>query len=798
MNKHELELLREIQLRYATPLMEDIQNFTFAIIEPTIPSKNAEYETIINIYGEKQAMMRGRAGVRATGKEEWVDATTGQRAPYTGGDKPPSSMPNAKKVTFNQEICPMCGGEGELTIGDGIKYHIARLKGDIEGEGDISTDFTYKKGLRSQTTEASGRKRQSLENEIDTLEHDINYLEDTLKRYQESGKADEEVECPLCTGWQWEDIPQYKDASGRFNASTAEKQKWPWEIFMDWLWKTFEGAGLNPVYGHVDPIAAGFKDKADRYGADLPSPTKTEPIGPQKHVIISVESLGTTKGAVHRALIDVFENAEPSFFKIEPYPNKETMDRFEMAVARSMDRATENQLKQIEGMEQFIEDNQCFYVTARIRESRFGEELGLPTYEITTPLDITKLLARVKPTQKFKCRTNGEHEWEEPEGTKKAMCPICAEAGAESEGYPVSAPLSVGEVPPRTGEWYPYAKSIKQTGELARSARSKKAHKKTLETKTEIRKLLASEHADEEIIDIMLDKYRENMASMGRKSITKNMLERYRNTVTDTIKEVKAEEERKSREEKAAEYPGSKYAHWDNLIDDLAEALNSNPVAVELAVSKYMDSIDRFPKPFDFDRLNVDDAVEAMNLLKAIDPGEIDSLIVQSEEFLSGNVTESWILDQEAARVTSDLGSNRANAIYGAIKEIKEDALRPLNKKPFFKESPEFSRVYSKASKLFDSLLECAIPLTKVAKAVPIIEDAQVFKPNSNEFWANIFYGSTNGDPLIKTNAIKIGNFFRRKIDGTLFESLKRLYDSKTNPVKIAKTLDSRGRNADL
>lgn len=862
MRELEAKLLQEIRKQFSPALMEDIHDYSFAIIELEIPkAEHAEYETYVHIYGDKQATIRGLGGVRKTEMDLWVDRTTGQREEVTKNTikAPKQPMPNPERLTVKQEVCPMCGGREKLTIGDAIKYHIANVGKDIKGAGDYD-EFDYRVGLEAQARDATGKKKQNLENTISALYDDIDYLEDAFTRYDNSGKAEEIVDCPLCTGWEWADL-----------SKRDMKRKSPWEIFMDWLWQTFDDAGLNPTKG------SGFAGKKDIYGVskkEIEMPIEKGPamgaqrgIHPYKEVMIIIESLGETALDAHRELEEIFNAAmkeKPSFFKIEPFPTSEMRNNFDMMVASH--RLSAKEKEQADKTEEWLLSNMAFYVTARVKESRYGEEIGLPEYEITTPLDISKLLDKIKMKDRnvkiFRCQHG--HEWEIDNSVWKVMvdymkktkqlsaakekgneeraskvagemniiwnkldktaqkrvsewvktnikdmnvlpCQSCAEAGIANDdnpvlGYEVTIPISVGEVPPRKGEWYKMALAVKKPGAALRSGRSAKAHRTHISTKDEMRDYIRQGKNLAQVQQILTREMEKRAAASGR-TATDEMITKYNDTIARVYGEIEKEEEIRRAEEAAAHYPGSKYVHWDNEIDELAEALGTNPVAVELAITKYMDSLDEFPQPFDFDRLSTDAAVRALNILKTISPEDIDSLIGEAVGYLDNLSSEKLsLLELKARSMVADLGCTRANSIYSTLKTMKEDILKPMTIDPLYRESHKFSREYNKAHKMFSSLLKCATPITKVANVVPIIENCSVFDPSKQEFWDNIFGNYVNIDPIISFNSNELARFYRDKVNKSAMSEIKRIYENGGSPGTMANRLNYlvSGRNGNI
>jgi hypothetical protein len=459
-------------------------------------------------------------------------------------------------------------------------------------------------------------------------------------------------------------------------------------MFMDWFWGVLTDVGLEPVR-HT-----GFKSESDIYGADVPAAKGKAPIGPSRHMVIVVESMGTTNTDVHEDLAMILRDADKEglFFNITPFPSQEMVEKYELTAGA--EELGKQDVERVKNFEEWLDDNRGFYVSARVEESRFGEELGLPAYEVTTPLDLSKLLQRIK----------GE-----------------------------KVPPVTGEPPPREGEWGRYGRSIKGAAAKRRSMRSMKAHKA------------------------------------------------YKKTPEYYEKFVKPREEEEAAAQAAAEFPGSKYVHWDNNIDKLAEVLNMDNVTVELAVGKYMDSLDEFPKPFDFDRLNLNHAVRALNVLRAIEPDEIDSLVEEASRYLAAicesNTTHR--IDGLAGTVVSDLGSSRANIVYSELRDIKK-SISPKYQTPLYAEDPEFNKDYIEAEELLDILLGSASPMIKVIKIVPV--DSSVFDDESPECWDNIF-GENEKLPmllsessLVRTNAAKIRTFFHKKMPPKAFAALKEFY----------------------
>jgi hypothetical protein len=394
MNKAERALLKEIR-NTLHPLSEAVEDFTFAIIEPRAPEENSEYESLVHVYGMKRALERGSAG--------W------------GVKLDPSGKPLP---------CPSCGDDKHARLGKLIAIKINNLTNDLEN-------------VEAETEVAAGRKKQNLVGRAGLLRNDIEYLKDALDRFEETGKSEEKVLCPDCSGWEWADIRQYQNPeTGNYDKKLASRYPLPWNMFMNWLWKTLKNAGLNPM--HLNPMQQeGFASDDDLYGMNMPAAKGKEPIGPAKHITINVESLGKTNLAVHRRFDEILDAAtKPSFLKIASFPTQEMVDEYDMAVSRK--DVSQRELEQAEKFEEWLKDNRGFYVSSRVEESRFGEELGLPEYEVTTPLDMSKLLQRLR----------GE-----------------------------TVPPVSGEPPPREGEWGTYSQSIAGASAQRRSARSAKAHK---------------------------------------------------------------------------------------------------------------------------------------------------------------------------------------------------------------------------------------------------------------------------------------------------------------------------------
>jgi len=709
MNITERRLLKEIKNCFRPVLTEAIRDFTFAMIEPKLPSpENREYETLIHVYGMKRATQRGATHV-------------GKKFDDEG----------------NPIVCPMCGvpqGQdlppSQVSIGDGIRARIDEVKSEIAA-------------TEKAAVTASGKKQQNLNNWANTLRNDLDYLDDALDRYTESGKAEEKVLCPKCTGWQWADIEEYKDQNtGAYRERTAKKHPLPWEMFIDWLWKTLEGAGLNPDQAAVDPKAAGFKGPKDRYGANQPKPNE----GPMKHIVIVTDSLGKTVASINSKLGKILQQGDQTFFTIHRWPDEDMMDRYELAIARSMDKMTPAELKQADEFEEWLDENRGFYVSAKISGSAYGEELGLPEFEVTGAVDTSKLLMKLR----------GE-----------------------------KVPLTVGNPPPRAGEWGTYSKSIKTTGAQRRAARSGAAHETQRETKDKISSWFDKGVSIRDIKDRLQSEFEDNYINRRTKPRDQwstaeinrfnNVVNKHNAAMDKLIAQTKKEKEEAAAAAAVAKYPGSKYAYWEDEIDNLADVVfdgSVTPVAVELAVSKYFDSLGMFPKPFDIDRLDDNQAVEAINILKAINPDEIDSLVRAAEEQIN-MPTEAWDLDSLAQTVISSLGSVRANAAYGTLKEMKG---RP-----------------HEAAPLFESLLRSAPPLTKVAAAAPT--NNPIFDSGRKEFWQNIINGNVICyNKITESNARKLRSFYRYKINKEapwLLESLAKLLLGGSSCSVLSSVLDS-------
>jgi hypothetical protein len=186
--------------------------------------------------------------------------------------------------------------------------------------------------------------------------------------------------------------------------------------------------------------------------------------------------------------------------------------------------------------------------------------------------------------------------------------------------------------------------------------------------------------------------------------------------------------------------------------------------------------------------LSDNQAVEAINILRGIEPDEIDSLVRASEEHLD-MPTESRNLDELAHTVISSLGSVRANAAYCLLKEMKKE----LKKNRLYRESPEFNANYKTATTLYNILLKAAPPLSKVVSVAPA--KGPVFDPNRREFWDNIVReGVECYDAIDTTNAQKTRNFYRNKITKTapwLMESLTKLYEGGSSCDVMVSVLDA-------
>jgi hypothetical protein len=216
--------------------------------------------------------------------------------------------------------------------------------------------------------------------------------------------------------------------------------------------------------------------------------------------------------------------------------------------------------------------------------------------------------------------------------------------------------------------------------------------------------------------------------------------------------------------------------------------IGADDVSVELAVEKYMDSLDEFPKPFDFDSLGQDQAVRALNILKAIEPSEIDSLVAESVKYINNILTESVvpINFSIATTVIADLGSNRANIAYCTLREAK-DELVSMAKSPLYAEDAKFNKIYKKAEIALSSLLRVAAPLTKIVGVVPVVEQNDIFNVHSAECWANILcerMDSTN--TFVLANGRMIGEAYRRAIRRVApwsIEPLTKLTEAADNDI---------------
>jgi hypothetical protein len=284
MKKSEALLLAEIKKEFKAPIMEAIEPFAFAMIRARIPDTPAtvQDETFITVYGTHEAGTKGSEGV-------------------------------TQKVTEEGEeiICDICGGEERVplrtTIAARIDYVQKRIDFMQQGlERGFAVDpKTFVPDPKRKLSEAG---RKALEDRITIFQDDIKYYNKLLAEVEKQGKGDEMIICPECgRGYiRWVEFPEYDDPTKR------KKTKVPWKMLMDWLWKTLEDAGLEPIQGATVPGEAGFSSQKDRYGFTLKGDFP-------KQVTLATLSLGKTNRQVHERLAKILTAAQKGQpFKVEP------------------------------------------------------------------------------------------------------------------------------------------------------------------------------------------------------------------------------------------------------------------------------------------------------------------------------------------------------------------------------------------------------------------------------------------------------------------------------------------------
>jgi len=535
------------------------------------------------------------------------------------------------------------------------------------------------KGKMSQT---AVRDR---ENRIKAYENDIDFFIDMAERLKD---VDEEIICPVCSGMEWIDVEDYKDPK------TKKKAKTPWKKVMTWLWDTLEAANLSPIQGAVDPTEAGFDGPDDKYGLEIAS--KDSDI--KRSIKIATKSLGTNNRRVFENLAQVLYKASDTLkpFNLERWPAKGVEDK-----------AREEQSGR-KGFDEWVEENRAFYVTGRVETPGAAEDIGLEPFDILPPHNyackncgIVTMLPSSYSGHVVECPRcgNANRTMEEPvrSGAVDMYTLMQVLSGEvkpgqdkkdddESKKFPI--PLST---PQRSDEWQDIIRHIKGYSAQRRSERSEKA------------------------------------------------AETYKQTPEYYEKFVKPKKEKKKLERSRREWAGPKYEYWDKFVGELADDAGIDSVDMEVAVGKYMDSLGSFEKPFDFDRLNIDDAIKALNIIKIIDADDIEQLAKEAKEYNDNMLregTDNSAIDYVASSLVIDLGSDEANRLYWTISKLND---KLFIDDPIYRESAEFNNTYRIAEGKFNVLLEKSMPTTKLLKIVPT--PSSLFDPSSVQCWANIING---------------------------------------------------------
>jgi hypothetical protein len=701
MNLLEHSLLAEIKKRLGL-ITEAVDDFSFAIIKARTPSdiEHAASETIVTVTGFKRGLARGSIGNRLKLDDKG-----------------------------NYIPCPLCNDKNRVDLGSAIRPR-------IDEYNKYLNKFEGKEG-----------QSKNVKNKIKIIKDEIKHLKEKLTRFEESGRDKEEIQCPFpgCQGWEWHDIDKYKDpTTGKYSERIAKKSPYPWTILVDWLWDIFEKEGLMPTqavrYGD-SPKSAGFKSSKDKYGANIPSAGKSKkPIPPLREIVINIESIGNTDAQVHRNLAQILKRNQESlpYFEVKPWPSRKLADKLDIEMSKEIGKRTSDErIEELERIEEGIRDSRGFYVSGKIEEPRFGEELGLEPFEFNPgeglPADISELLMAIK----------------EP---KRKMQPVA------------------GMPPAREGEWGKTIKAAKSFSGERRRERSRQAHKTygsniekivDLISNAELKGIKDKERIINGVTEIMAD---ERNAKPGTEGY-----DRLRKMVGKTYNEYQKEKREKEIARTIAPYPGAKYRYWDDLIAFKAEESGMEPVALEILIDKYMEGIG-FQEPFDFDRLSEYDASRALSILDALSPEDINPEIKEeANRYIENIVSESFNnndFDDLAETLVIDLGSHRANLLFCELRRIDSKSLE--------------------ADQKFESLIKISLPITKILQAAPICESLDSTKP---EFWAMLLCGTKPmGSPTAQINAVRIRDAYLSKMPKWSINSFKKLAEAadKENSKEIS------------
>jgi hypothetical protein len=223
------------------------------------------------------------------------------------------------------------------------------------------------------------------------------------------------------------------------------------------------------------------------------------------------------------------------------------------------------------------------------------------------------------------------------------------------------------------------------------------------------------------------------------------------------------------------QWAGPKHEHWDQQVEYLADEADIDNAAMELLIGKYMDNRGDFPTPFDFDRLDIDDAVNALNIIQGIDAKDIMKLAEEARRYFDAILedrTPSTILDDMAKCLVIDLGSADANALYRDLRAVN-GSLDPFCP-PVYRETIEFNKTYREAEEMFDALLLEAKPIAKLMRVVPMAD----LDPWRSKSWAVVLNDAEVSGSLARRNADKIKRMFTEGMRRTApwaLRPLKRL-----------------------
>lgn len=731
MNEAESMLIAEIKKRLGSSIMEAVDYLAFAFIEPRVPDEPNDRvtETLINIYGIRTALDRGSESRPPKGKAA-----------------------KARNRTDLPDACPLCGGSEHITMGDSIRRRIYELKQDL-GTEPWTDEWAITHDIIPIDDKATREGYQA----------DIDYLEDALNRMEDKGDSDKMISCPRCSGWKWVDVKEYQDpVTGKFNKKKADKYQSPWNKVVKWVWDTLgntkffderlgEEKSLNPTQYGKDPKAAGFESHEDKFGADTAGDKSEHDVW--RHIIISIDSIGLTNQEVHENFKKIVNKNKGSlsYFKINAWPSGDLERQYDIEMSQNQNMST-HEGDAYRRTLAWIEENRGFYVSGKIDEPRYGEDIGLPKFEVREPYDISKLLEKLRgKSEEFNDYVTLKDtikvplsRWGVDPSTIKVMnkngeiAQIDVDYKIENKGgrwgvsyiqrLPTAQKIANDEavdikfqrisVPPdmppaRVGEWGKLIKHIKSTSASKRSERSKIAHQTYIASPEYLKSQEDAETAQ---------KHAEAAAAIIRK------------------------------------WPGSKYKYWDNKIKKMSEALGQDAAAVEASINKYFDSLKKFPSPFDFDRLSEGDAAKALNILYTVEPSDIIKLSEEVYRYIDNIMTEDndRVVDV-AATVIADMGSDQANILYNALKTIKEEILSFADN-PLRSSDHTYNKDLITAEGMLKSLIKCATPNSKIVRVAPIPNYTRLFDESTWECWNNIVNGSVPDDtnPMCRNIAVII------------------------------------------